>query len=158
VKRPDAKPPEVKEKKIEIESIERLKKVLRTLPLSRADTPIEEAEIIVCGGLGLGSKEGFGLLESLARKVGGVVAGTREVVDRGWLGFAQQIGQTGKTVRPRIYIGCGVSGAIHHMIGMKHSRDIIAINKNPRAPIFKIATIGIVGDLFEVLPPLIGQL
>jgi electron transfer flavoprotein alpha subunit/NAD-dependent dihydropyrimidine dehydrogenase PreA subunit len=148
----------ITEKRIDVESIERLKKVLRTEPLSRCSTPIEEAEIVVCGGLGLGSKDGFALLEALAEKIGGVVAGTREVVDRGWMGFSQQIGQTGKAVRPRLYIGCGVSGAIHHMIGMKHSRNVIAINSDPRAPIFRIASVGIVGDLYKILPPLIRQL
>jgi electron transfer flavoprotein alpha subunit/NAD-dependent dihydropyrimidine dehydrogenase PreA subunit len=146
------------EKSRVIDSMERLKKVLRTAPLARCGTPLEEAEVIVCGGLGLGSREGFALLEALAEKVGGVVAGTREAVDRGWIGFSQQIGQTGKTVRPRLYIGAGVSGAMHHLIGMRHARDIIAINSDPRAPIFKIATVGIVGDLYQVLPPLIARL
>lgn len=150
--------PIFKEKYIDIDSIERLKRVLRTVPLLKCGTPIEEADIIVCGGLGLGSAEGFGLLESLAEKIGGVVAGTREAVDRGWIPFSQQIGQTGKTVRPRLYIGVGVSGAIHHMMGMKHSRNVVAINKDPRAPIFKIATIGFVGDLYEVLPSLFRRL
>jgi electron transfer flavoprotein alpha subunit len=150
--------PAFKEKSRAIDSMENVKTVLRSAPLARCGTPLEEAEVIVCGGLGLGSREGFALLEALAEKVGGVVAGTREVVDRGWIGFSQQIGQTGKTVRPRLYIGVGVSGAMHHLIGMKHARDIIAINSDPRAPIFKIATVGIVGDLYQVLPPLIARL
>jgi electron transfer flavoprotein alpha subunit len=150
--------PAFMEKSRVIDSMEGLKRVLRTVPLARCGTPLEEAEVIVCGGLGLGSREGFTLLEALAEKVGGVVAGTREAVDRGWIGFSQQIGQTGKTVRPRLYIGVGVSGAMHHLIGMKHARDIIAINSDPRAPIFKIATVGIVGDLYQVLPPLIKRL
>jgi electron transfer flavoprotein alpha subunit len=148
----------VVQRKAEVDSIERLKSILRSVPVNRCATPIEEAEIIVCGGLGVGSKDGFALLESLAEKVGGVVAGTRAAVDKGWIGFPQQIGQTGKTVRPRLYFGCGVSGAIHHMIGMRHSRNIIAVNSDPRAPIFKIASVGIVGDLYEVLPSLIRQL
>jgi electron transfer flavoprotein alpha subunit/NAD-dependent dihydropyrimidine dehydrogenase PreA subunit len=154
----DGAPPAFVEKSIEVDSIGRLKKVLRTVPLSKCGTLIEEAEVIVCGGLGLGSADGFALLQALADRIGGVVAGTRETVDRGWIPFSQQIGQTGKTVRPRLYIGAGVSGAIHHMMGMKHSRNIVAINRDPRAPIFKIATVAIVGDLYEVLPPLIQRL
>ncbi len=152
------RPPVLTEIRCEIDSIEKMKQVIRSDPISRCGTPIEEAEVIVCGGLGVGSKEGFALLESLAEKVGGVVAGTREVVDRGWIDFSRQVGQTGKVVRPRLYIGCGVSGAVHHMIGMKHARNIIAINSDPRAPIFRIATVGVVGDMFKVLPPLIGRL
>ncbi|MGA2641500.1 MAG: electron transfer flavoprotein subunit alpha [Spirochaetia bacterium] len=154
----DGAPPVISEKTVAIDSIERLKRVLRTEPLSKCGTPIEEADVIVCGGLGLGSADGFALLQSLADKIGGVVAGTRETVDRGWIPFSQQIGQTGKTVRPRLYIGAGVSGAIHHMMGMKHARNIVAINTDPRAPIFKIATICMVGDLYEVLPSLILRL
>ena len=146
------------ERRIDIRSIESFKRIVSTEGMSRCGTPLEEAEVVVCGGLGVGSRDGFALLEALAQKTGGVVAGTREAVDRGWIDFAQQVGQTGKSVRPRVYIGCGVSGAVHHMIGMKHSRNIIAINTDPRAPIFRIATIGIVGDLYDVLPQLIGQL
>jgi caffeyl-CoA reductase-Etf complex subunit CarE len=148
----------VVERCVDIQSIESLKRVISTEALSHCGTPLVDAEVVVCGGLGLGSRDGFALLESFAQKVGGVVAGTREVVDRGWIDFAHQVGQTGKSVRPRVYIGCGVSGAVHHMIGMKHARNIIAINTDPRAPIFRIATIGIVGDLYEILPQLIRQL
>ena len=143
---------------VEIDSIERVKLVLGSEPFSRLDTRIEEAEVIVCGGAGLGTRDGFELLETLAGKIGGAVAGTRAVVDLGWIPFSRQVGQTGKTVRPRLYIGCGVSGAIHHLMGMKHSGEIIAINSDPRAPIFKVATVGIVGDLYEVVPQLIDQL
>ena len=102
--------------------------------------------------------DGFDLLEKLANKLGGAVAGTRAAVDEGWIEFSRQIGQTGKTIRPKVYIGCGVSGAIHHIIGIKNSKKIIAVNKDPRAPIFKIADVGIVGDLNEIIPRLISSL
>jgi electron transfer flavoprotein alpha subunit len=115
---------------------------------------IEEAEILVAGGRGLGKAEGFELCEQLAQALGGAVAATRAVVDAGWYPYAAQIGQTGKTVAPKLYLAAGISGAIQHKVGMQSSENIVAINKDQNAPIFEFSDLGIVGDLNKILPKL----
>jgi electron transfer flavoprotein alpha subunit len=121
-----------------------------------ADVDIEGADILVAGGRGLGKAEGFELAEQLAKAFGGTsaVAATRAVVDAGWYPYAAQIGQTGKTVSPKLYLAAGISGAIQHKVGMQSSENIVAINKDANAPIFEFSDLGIVGDLNKILPKL----
>jgi electron transfer flavoprotein alpha subunit len=119
-----------------------------------ADVNIEDADILVAGGRGLGKAEGFELCEELAKALGGAVAATRAVVDAGWYPYAAQIGQTGKTVAPKLYLAAGISGAIQHKVGMQSSENIVAINKDANAPIFEFSDLGVVGDLNKIVPKL----
>ena len=133
-------------------------KVLEVVKSMKETVSLTDAEIIVAGGMGLGKAEGFDLLKELADKLGGIVASSRAAVDAGWIDHAYQIGQTGTTVKPKIYIACGISGAIQHVAGMQNSEQIIAINTAENAPIFEVADYGIVGDLYKVIPAMIEEL
>jgi len=115
---------------------------------------IEDAQVIVAGGRGLGAAEGFRICEDLADALGGAVAATRAVVDAGWYPYPTQVGQTGKTVAPRLYIACGISGAIQHKVGMQRSQTIVSVNKDSNAPIFEFSDFGVVGDVHQVIPKL----
>ena len=129
-------------------------RLVEHLPEKATGPSIEDADVIVAGGRGLGSPEGFSYCEELAEVLGGAVAATRAVVDAGWYPYAAQVGQTGKTVSPKLYVALGISGAIQHKVAMQGSGTIVAINKDPNAPIFDFADLGVVGELTQIAPKL----
>jgi electron transfer flavoprotein alpha subunit len=133
-------------------------RVIKTIEELSETVNICEADIIVAGGRGLGGAKNFQMIEELAKALGGAVAATRGAVDEGWIPYSHQVGQTGKTVCPKLYIACGISGAIQHVAGMQSSEVIVAINKDPDAPIFNVATYGIVGDVHDVVPIMIKKI
>lgn len=132
--------------------------VLESVTGGQSHVNIQESDILVSGGRGLENEKGFELVAKLAEALGATVSASRAVVDAGWIPYPHQVGQTGKTVAPKLYIACGISGAIQHVAGMQSSEVIVAINRDPDAPIFNVADFGIVGDLYEVIPKLIATI
>jgi electron transfer flavoprotein alpha subunit len=124
----------------------------------RSGPKLDEAEVVVSGGRGLGDKENYALIEQLSKLLHGASGASRAIVDAGWVPYSHQVGQTGKTVKPTVYLACGISGATQHMVGMKGAKNIIAVNKDQDAPIFSVCDLGIVGDVHKVLPALIEEL
>jgi len=154
----DSRKGEVVKVDIKISEADQLTKLIEIIKSKKKIVNLEEAQIIISGGRGLCEKENFKLLEELASLIGAEIGASRGVVDAGWIAKDHQVGQTGKTVRPKLYLACGISGAIQHRAGMQNSEFIVAINKDPNAMIFSIADLGIVADLKQFLPALIAEL
>jgi electron transfer flavoprotein alpha subunit len=145
---------EVRDVEVQLEDFSTQARMVEQAHAEASGPSIEDADIIVAGGRGLGAPENFSLAEELARALGGAVGATRAVVDAGWYPYSAQIGQTGKTVSPKLYVALGISGAIQHKVGMQSSSVIVAINKDPNAPIFEFSDLGVVGDVHEIVPKL----
>jgi electron transfer flavoprotein alpha subunit len=146
---------EVKDAAVELEDFSTAAEMVEQAHAEQQGPSIEDADVIVAGGRGLGEPEKFALAEELAGALGGAVAATRAVVDAGWYPYSAQVGQTGKTVAPKLYVALGISGAIQHKVGMQGSSVIVSINKDPNAPIFEYSDLGVVGDLHDIVPKLV---
>ncbi len=158
IPRDPARKGEVIEAKVNMDAISSAMQFLEFIEEVETTVNIAEADIIVSGGRGMGGGENFKLIRELAETLGGAVGASRAAVDSGWIPYSHQVGQTGKTVSPKMYVACGISGAVQHLAGMQSSDVIIAINKDPDAPIFSVAKYGIVGDLFTVIPAIVERL
>jgi electron transfer flavoprotein alpha subunit len=145
---------EVEDVAVSLEDFSTIARMIDQAHEESSGPSIEDADVIIAGGRGLGGPENFTLVEELAKALGGAVGATRAVVDAGWYPYATQVGQTGKTVSPKLYIACGISGAIQHKVGMQSSGVIVAINKDPNAPIFEFSDLGVVGDVHQIVPKL----